>query len=144
MDTGINQRPCDYFDWIGGVGAGGHVVTSRRLRLIGLTIVLSVVATLLVTFAMSPDEALVTFARICAAVFPDEQATPAERATTLEAIMETLLEETNISPDAKLMDESNPTIKCRLYVPRIVVRYSSYLMSLQWAILYGCCEPRSL
>jgi hypothetical protein len=24
MDTGTKYRPCDYFDWIGGVGAGGY------------------------------------------------------------------------------------------------------------------------
>jgi hypothetical protein len=31
MDTGIKRRPCDYFDWIGGVGAGGYAVTFAAL-----------------------------------------------------------------------------------------------------------------
>lgn len=31
IDTGIEHRPCDYFHWIGGVGAGGYVATSIYL-----------------------------------------------------------------------------------------------------------------
>lgn len=26
-DTGVDYRPCDYFHWIGGAGAGGYVAT---------------------------------------------------------------------------------------------------------------------
>jgi len=72
---------------------------------------------LLVTFAMSVDEALVAFARIYTAVFPEQQCSLTERASNLETIAKTLVEECGISVEAKLMDETNPSIiTCKLYV----------------------------
>ena len=71
---------------------------------------------------MSVDEALVAFARICSAVFPEQHCSLAERALNLEAITKTLVEECGISPDAKLIDETNSSITCRLYVRMIICR----------------------
>jgi hypothetical protein len=65
---------------------------------------------------MSVDEALVAFARICTAVFPKQHCTPAERASNLEAIAGTLIEEAGISLKATLVDETNSSITCKLYV----------------------------
>jgi hypothetical protein len=65
---------------------------------------------------MNVDEALVAFARICTAVFPEQHCTSAERASNLEAIAKTLVEECGISIKAKLMDETNSSIACKLYV----------------------------
>lgn len=113
-DTGITRRPCDYFHWIGGVGAGG------------------VVATLLVSLGMDAEEASVAFARICAAVLPDDSCSPTERASQLEAIVRTLLEEHGLFPDTKLLNEANPSGACKLglfYMTAVNLGHSAILRS---------------
>lgn len=62
---------------------------------------------------MSAEEAELAFARICSSVF-GEECTPIERASRLETIMKTLLEERNLSSEATLLDEFNPSNGCKL------------------------------
>lgn len=63
---------------------------------------------------MSADEASVAFAQICSSVLSDDQCSPVERTSKLEAIMNKILKETNLSPETKLLDEANASTGCKL------------------------------
>ncbi|PVF99825.1 hypothetical protein CPB86DRAFT_755916 [Serendipita vermifera] len=89
VDTGIERRPCDYFQLIVGTGAGG------------------VVAVLLTIFGLDVEETIEAFIRICNAVFPKEGCTPSARATKLESVTKDLLQERKLPLDLKLLDERN-------------------------------------
>ena len=124
IDTGIDRRPCDYFHWIGGVGAGGSVAIIAALRIKRTNSNLRVVAALLVTFSMTVDEASLAFARLCTLVLLDEQCSTAERAVRLESVTKALLEERGISHEVKLMDNGNLST-CKVYVRLMLLDHPS-------------------
>lgn len=98
MDLKKPIRPCEYFNFMTGVGAGGVIVI------------------LLGVLCMSIEDATAAFAEMCVTLFPEEGSNVEKRSTKLEELSKELLIKQSFPIAAKYRDEPILSSECKVSV----------------------------